>query len=166
MREEGDDASSQPEPGDLPQVARIHPPVEEQLKEMFPTIEKDEKDRELIRLALHKSPFFTCLDEEQVERFIQVAELKTYSAGESIILEGCLDEVEAELDDGTSSTPINQSTESLPLDAKADDSVMTEEGFVLVEKINATEDDSNATTKESTEGSPLQQTEYQHMALA
>jgi len=55
--------------------------------------EKDPKDQELIRLALQKSPFFTCLDEEQVQRFIQVAELKYYRHGQGIILEGCVDDV-------------------------------------------------------------------------
>jgi len=57
--------------------------------------QKDEKDRELIRLALQKSPFFACLEEEQIERFIQVAELKRYREGQSIILEGCVDDASA-----------------------------------------------------------------------
>jgi CRP-like cAMP-binding protein len=53
---------------------------------------KTEEEKALIRLALHKSRFFTCLDEEQIDRFIQVAELKTYAPGQLVILEGCLDE--------------------------------------------------------------------------
>lgn len=39
-------------------------------------VKKTEADEELIRLALHRSRFFTCLDQEQIDRFIKVAELK------------------------------------------------------------------------------------------
>uniref|UniRef100_A0A7S2XI43 Calmodulin n=1 Tax=Attheya septentrionalis TaxID=420275 RepID=A0A7S2XI43_9STRA len=53
---------------------------------------KTEADRALIRLALHRSPFFTCLDEEQVERFVEAAELRTYHAGQVIIREGTEDD--------------------------------------------------------------------------
>lgn len=53
---------------------------------------KKEEDKALIRLALHRSPFFTCMDEEQIERFIQVARLKTYAPGELVILEGKIDD--------------------------------------------------------------------------
>lgn len=55
------------------------------------TTPKDEEDILLIQRALSKSPFFTCLDTEQINAFIQYAQLKTYKAGETIILEGCLD---------------------------------------------------------------------------
>ena len=61
--------------------------------------EKDAKDQELIRLALRKSPFFTCLDEEQMERFVRVAAIKRYASGQSIILEGCVDDAEMEHDE-------------------------------------------------------------------
>ena len=53
---------------------------------------KTEEDKALIRLALHRSPFFTCMDEEQIERFIKVAELRTYAPGEMVILEGKIDD--------------------------------------------------------------------------
>jgi CRP-like cAMP-binding protein len=49
---------------------------------------KTEEDKALIRLALHRSSFFTCLDEEQIERFIQVAELRDFKEGDVIIREG------------------------------------------------------------------------------
>ena len=49
---------------------------------------KTEEDKALIRLALHRSSFFTCLDEEQIERFIQVAELRDFQEGSMIIREG------------------------------------------------------------------------------
>lgn len=52
---------------------------------------KPKHDQQLIKLALHKSPFFTCLDEEQIERLVAAAEIKRYSPGEIVILEGCLD---------------------------------------------------------------------------
>ena len=52
------------------------------------TTNKKNKDDELIRLALHRSSFFTCMDEEQIERFIDVAELKTFKDGQIIIQEG------------------------------------------------------------------------------
>ena len=60
---------------------------------------KSNEDKALIRLALHRSPFFTCMDEEQIERFIQVAMLKKYKAGELVILEGKIDNDEEEEDD-------------------------------------------------------------------
>ena len=53
---------------------------------------KKEHDAKLIRLALHKSPFFTCLDEEQIERLIEAAECKVFEPGEIVILEGCVDQ--------------------------------------------------------------------------
>jgi solute carrier family 25 (mitochondrial aspartate/glutamate transporter), member 12/13 len=53
---------------------------------------KSKEDEELIRLALHQSPFFTCLDEEQVVRFVKAAQLKTYPPGEVVILEGYIDD--------------------------------------------------------------------------
>jgi solute carrier family 25 aspartate/glutamate transporter 12/13 len=57
-----------------------------------PTRPKTKEDEELIRLALHQSPFFTCLDEEQVARFVKAAQLKTYHPGEVVILEGYMDD--------------------------------------------------------------------------
>jgi solute carrier family 25 aspartate/glutamate transporter 12/13 len=57
-----------------------------------PTRPKTREDEELIRLALHQSPFFTCLDEEQVARFVKAAQLKTYNPGEVVILEGYKDD--------------------------------------------------------------------------
>ena len=50
---------------------------------------KSSKDEELIRLALHRNPYFTCLDEEQIERFIEEAELVTdFRPGQAVIVEG------------------------------------------------------------------------------
>lgn len=49
---------------------------------------KTDEDKKLIRLALHRSSFFTCLDEEQIERFIEVAELREYQDNDVIIHEG------------------------------------------------------------------------------
>lgn len=57
-----------------------------------PICQKSEEEKELIRLALHRNPYFTCMDEEQVERFVQVAQVQTYRPGEAVILEGCRDE--------------------------------------------------------------------------
>ena len=57
-----------------------------------PTRPKTKEDEELLRLALHQSPFFTCLDEEQVARFVKAAQLKTYHPGEVVILEGYMDD--------------------------------------------------------------------------
>ena len=51
---------------------------------------KTEDDIRVIRLALHKSSFFTCLDEEQVDRFINSAELRSYTPGEMIVLQGSM----------------------------------------------------------------------------
>ncbi|GAX22302.1 solute carrier family 25 (mitochondrial aspartate/glutamate transporter), member 12/13 [Fistulifera solaris] len=58
----------------------------------FPSHFKNQQDRELIRLAIQKSPFFACLDESQIERFISVAELKEFHPGDIVILEGCVDD--------------------------------------------------------------------------
>jgi solute carrier family 25 aspartate/glutamate transporter 12/13 len=60
---------------------------------------KSEQDEKLIRLALHQNPFFTCLDEEQVARFVKAAQLKSYSPGEVVILEGYIDDGSLEGDD-------------------------------------------------------------------
>lgn len=57
---------------------------------------KSAKDRDLIRLALHKSAFFSCLDEQQVEKFVDAASPLTFEAGEVVILEGCIDQEEEE----------------------------------------------------------------------
>jgi solute carrier family 25 aspartate/glutamate transporter 12/13 len=62
----------------------------------FPSHFKNQQDRELIRLAIQKSPFFACLDESQMERFISVAELKEFHPGDIVILEGCVDDDELE----------------------------------------------------------------------
>ncbi|CAJ1934819.1 unnamed protein product [Cylindrotheca closterium] len=53
---------------------------------------KTKEDKELIRLALHRNPFFTCMDEEQIQRFVEVAECRSFRPGEAVILEGCRDE--------------------------------------------------------------------------
>jgi solute carrier family 25 aspartate/glutamate transporter 12/13 len=58
--------------------------------------QKSEADSQLIRLALHRSPFFTCLDDEQRERFVQAVELKVFRPGQAVILEGCRDERDEE----------------------------------------------------------------------
>ena len=57
-----------------------------------PAVFKKEEDDKLIRLALHQSPFFTCLDAEQVDRFVEVAQLQTFAPGQIVILEGCGDD--------------------------------------------------------------------------
>ena len=53
---------------------------------------ESQQQKELIRMALNRNPYFTCMDEEQIERFIQVVELRTFRPGEAVILEGCRDE--------------------------------------------------------------------------
>ncbi|CAB9522166.1 Mitochondrial aspartate-glutamate transporter AGC1 [Seminavis robusta] len=96
---------------------------------------KEQKDEELIRLALHKNSFFTCLDEEQVQRFIQVAEVKRYSAGETIILEGCVDEFEVDQDVSVEQDGVdnNENIQGIEDPAGTDETPISEEGFVLVE---------------------------------
>jgi Mitochondrial carrier protein/Cyclic nucleotide-binding domain/EF-hand domain pair len=89
-----DNDTALPAPPPLEPVAEGENAALPKLRRKFS--EKNEKDQELIRLALHKSPFFTCLDEEQVERFIQAAELKFYSAGQAVIIEGCVDDFEGD----------------------------------------------------------------------
>ena len=42
-------------------------------------------------MALQRNPYFTCLDEEQIEQFVQQAQLKTFLKGEAVLLEGCRD---------------------------------------------------------------------------
>ena len=79
------------------------------------TEKKSDEDKALIRLALHRSPFFTCMDEEQIERFVQVATLRKYDPGEMVILEGKIDddqeptiEVKEEV---TEEHPVNETIE-------------------------------------------------------
>ena len=57
---------------------------------------KSVEEQELIRLALHRSPYFTCLTEEQVDRFVQVAKLRSFRPGQAVILEGCRDDRDEE----------------------------------------------------------------------
>ena len=66
---------------------------------------KHKDDDKLIRLALHKSPFFTCLDDEQIERFVAAAKLQTYPAGDIVILEGCVDLDDNDNQEGASPGP-------------------------------------------------------------
>lgn len=56
-------------------------------------IEKSPEDEELIRLALHRNSYFTCMDEEQIERFIKKAQLRTFRPGTAVILEGSRDDI-------------------------------------------------------------------------
>jgi solute carrier family 25 aspartate/glutamate transporter 12/13 len=69
-----------------------------QTKTPLRSITKSSEDEELIRLALHRNPYFTCLDEEQIENFIQVAEIHTFRPGQAVILEGCRDERDEDAD--------------------------------------------------------------------
>ncbi|GKY90693.1 hypothetical protein MPSEU_000042700 [Mayamaea pseudoterrestris] len=52
---------------------------------------KSSDDERLIRLALRKNSFFSCLDDEQVERLVAAAYLSEYQPNDIIILEGCVD---------------------------------------------------------------------------
>lgn len=62
-------------------------------EETIPSHFKSHQDEELIRLALHNSPFFSCLDEEQLDRFVAAAELKSFAnPGHVVIAEGRIDE--------------------------------------------------------------------------
>jgi hypothetical protein len=56
------------------------------------TIKKSAKDATLIRVALHRSRFFTCLDAEQIQRFVDVAQLRTYLPGTAVIRQGSVDD--------------------------------------------------------------------------
>jgi CRP-like cAMP-binding protein len=52
------------------------------------SVKKTKEDVDLIKLALHRSRYFTCLDEDQIERFIEVAELRTFKPEELVIQQG------------------------------------------------------------------------------
>ena len=71
---------------------------------------KNQKDQELIRLALRNSPFFSCLDDEQVERLVDTAQLKTYRRGDIVILEGCVDDDDDDDDNELLTQVTDQST--------------------------------------------------------
>eukprot|EP00977_Amphora_coffeiformis_P012790 scaffold3234_cov166-Amphora_coffeaeformis.AAC.5 len=60
---------------------------------------KSQDDQDIIRLALHKSPFFTCLDEEQIERFVRTVRKESFPPGSIVILEGCVDDDEESCSD-------------------------------------------------------------------
>jgi solute carrier family 25 aspartate/glutamate transporter 12/13 len=97
-------------------------------KRYYPSHFKTNQDQELIRLALHKSPFFTCLDEEQIDRFVAVAERKEFSPGAIVILEGCVDDNDDEeetktlgkLDAATTSTTTTTTVPEIDEAAPAD----------------------------------------------
>ncbi len=52
---------------------------------------KSNADQETIRTTLQKSTYFSCLDEEQMETFVQSVQLQQYHPGQVIITEGCID---------------------------------------------------------------------------
>ena len=62
------------------------------------TFFKPVQDQEFIRTSLLKSSFFSCMDDEQLNSFIQSVELKQYPQGQIIILEGCTDSSESAID--------------------------------------------------------------------
>jgi solute carrier family 25 aspartate/glutamate transporter 12/13 len=92
--------------------------------EPFPSEFKTAQDKDLIRLALHKSPFFTCLDEEQVERLVAVAKLQKYQAGEVVIRQGHVDHDDD--DDDDISQPSSRPIEAAPIGAADDIDVVDE----------------------------------------
>lgn len=57
---------------------------------------KSKEDVDLIKLALHRSRFFTCLDEDQIERFVQVAELRTFQPEEVVMQQGAISNIDIE----------------------------------------------------------------------
>lgn len=65
----------------------------------YPSHFKTQPEQQLIRRALKKSPFFASLTSEQMERFVTVAEKKTYAPGEIVILEGCIDDKDIDFED-------------------------------------------------------------------
>ncbi len=50
--------------------------------------EKSEAQRKLIELALHQNSLFTCLDEEQITKFVREARLLEFNAGEVVFVQG------------------------------------------------------------------------------
>lgn len=54
------------------------------------SMKKSKEDIDLIKLALHRSRFFTCLDEDQIERFVEVAELQTFQPEEVVMQQGAM----------------------------------------------------------------------------
>lgn len=54
--------------------------------------QKSPEDIRLIKRALHRSRFFTCLDEDQIQRFIDAAVVRRYRPGEIVILQGSVDD--------------------------------------------------------------------------
>lgn len=55
--------------------------------------DKTQEDEELIRLALHNSPFFSCLDDEQIASFIAHSRAQKFQERDVVISEGCVDKV-------------------------------------------------------------------------
>eukprot|EP00934_Nitzschia_sp_Nitz4_P004314 Nitzschia sp. Nitz4//scaffold6_size259037//81142//84016//NITZ4_001061-RA/size259037-augustus-gene-0.288-mRNA-1//1//CDS//3329556854//4304//frame0 len=53
---------------------------------------KSYQDEDMIRRALQRNSYFTCMDDEQVDRFVKAAELRTFPEGTTIIMEACRDE--------------------------------------------------------------------------
>ena len=70
-------------------------------------VKKSKADEALIMRALHRSSFFTCLDEEQVQRFVDEAVLTTFKPGEVLINKGTQkDPVYGEMSAGGADSPI------------------------------------------------------------
>jgi len=50
--------------------------------------DKSESERQLIELALHQNSLFTCLDEEQITKFVKEARLLEFDPGETVFVQG------------------------------------------------------------------------------
>ena len=67
----------------------IHPSKQTPKKRNRTKKKKSLEDEQLIRLALHRNPYFTCLDEEQINRFIDETKLVAdFRPGQAVIVEG------------------------------------------------------------------------------
>lgn len=86
-------------------IRRITHSFIRKLNQSANSVQKTQEDIRLIKLALHRSGFFTCLDEEQINRFIDAAELRSYEPGKVIVLQGSdddeLDDLKKERDEST-----------------------------------------------------------------
>jgi solute carrier family 25 (mitochondrial aspartate/glutamate transporter), member 12/13 len=132
-----------------------------------PTSTKSLADQELIRLALHRSPYFTCLDEEQIEKFVQAATLEEFRPGQVVILEGCQDEREDEnenLNDTQDRDPTLRRRISTDAYADTDEYLLQEVEFQdKAAVIQDTNQDSSPVGRESTGVGEADQLPDQHL---
>lgn len=150
-------SSSSPSPPKKKKAAlirRITHSFIQKLNQSANSVQKTQEDIRLIKLALHRSGFFTCLDEEQINRFIDAAELRSYEPGKVIVLQGSdddeLDDLKKERDESTRQL-ISRVTSIFNNNNKGDEQVHDDENVIIYDTSEQKKESSNEEEEEEGE---------------